>query len=345
MKVYNVELFSQTFEYLSSTQVKEIDIDFDYLDVVKNKISAPNIVADIGGYIRISHDNITVNGIVTNIEIEQQEVTVSFKDIMDICNIDILIDPTQLKTKTMEGFISDYLKQYYVNNTDYLQVIQGLTVNTYTGTSGTSLSIENPIDNFFKNVIYNAFLKHGIVVTFELNAQQKKIECKISKNISENVVIESTLPNIIDKKIEVGIAKESINKLIVLNEDNLAQSMIFYLHTDSSVSAVDANRILPVIFTTETVTVGDGEVFSDVALEKAIATLKPTEYNNLIEIEVMNDDDLVKPYDLKIGQTVTVIDNGNQYQSILTGKKINGTTTLIFGAIRKELTKKIKWGY
>jgi len=121
--------------------------------------------------------------------------------------------------------------------------------------------------------------------------------------------------------------------------------MIFYLHTDSSVSAVDANRILPVIFTTETVTVGDGEVFSDVALEKAIATLKPTEYNNLIEIEVMNDDDLVKPYDLKIGQTVTVIDNGNQYQSILTGKKINGTTTLIFGAIRKELTKKIKWGY
>lgn len=71
MKVYNIELFSQTFEYLSSTQVKEIDIDFDYLDVVKNKISAPNIVANIGGYIRISHGNIVVSGIVTNIEIEQ----------------------------------------------------------------------------------------------------------------------------------------------------------------------------------------------------------------------------------------------------------------------------------
>lgn len=345
MKVYNIEFFSQTFNYLSSTQVPEIDVELDYLDIVKNKISAPDIVADIGGYIKISNGDVNLTGIVTNIEIEEKQVNVSFKDIMDITNIDILIEPAQLNIKTMEGFIVDYLKQYYVTNTDYLQVIQGLSVSALTGTANTSLYIENPIDNFYKNVIYSAFLQYGIIVDFKLNAQQKKIECLVKKNISENITIETTLANIISKTIEVGIAKESTNKLIVLNEDDLTQSIVFYLHTDSSVSVVDDDRILPVIFTTETVSVGDGEVFSDVALEKAIATLKATEYNNLIEIEVKNDDDLVKPYDLKIGQTVTVIDNDNQYQSILTGKKINGTTTLIFGAIRKELTKKIKWGY
>ena len=66
------------------------------------------------------------------------------------------------------------------------------------------------------------------------------------------------------------------------------------------------------------------------------------EYNNLIEIEVMNDDGLVQPQKLQIGQQATIIRNNTAYQTMLTGKKVSDTTILVFGAVRLELTKKLK---
>ena len=68
------------------------------------------------------------------------------------------------------------------------------------------------------------------------------------------------------------------------------------------------------------------------------------EYNNLIELEMLNDDSLVNPYNLEVGQVVNVISDGASYNSILTGRKIGQTTTLIFGTVRLDLTKRLKRG-
>jgi hypothetical protein len=46
---------------------------------------------------------------------------------------------------------------------------------------------------------------------------------------------------------------------------------------------------------------------------------------------------------MNIGQDVLVISEGKEYESMLTGYKFkNGKITLIFGAIRLELTKILK---
>jgi hypothetical protein len=57
---------------------------------------------------------------------------------------------------------------------------------------------------------------------------------------------------------------------------------------------------------------------------------------------MMNDDEMIQPASMRIGQTVTVLSNGTEYNSVLTGRQTGETTKLIFGFIRLELTKQIK---
>ena len=174
-----------------------------------------------------------------------------------------------------------------------------------------------------------------------MDFQAKKVVCTIGKNTASSRTIEAELPNIIDKNIDLGIEKESTNKLIIVNEDDESEKIIYFLHTDDSISTTDENRIEPVIPETVYASASGTKTFADVALEKATATLTATKYNNLIELETTNGDDLVKTRDLAIGQNVSIINDGKSYTTVLTGKKIDDTTTLIFGAVRKELTKKL----
>lgn len=84
------------------------------------------------------------------------------------------------------------------------------------------------------------------------------------------------------------------------------------------------------------------EVFTEKAYQKAYSTFSKNKYDNLIELEVALDDDMLNPTSLEIGQIVNVISEGNSYNSILSGREINDTVTLIFGTIRLELTKTLK---
>lgn len=84
------------------------------------------------------------------------------------------------------------------------------------------------------------------------------------------------------------------------------------------------------------------EEFTKKADEKANKTFGSNKYENLIKIECGNNDTRLTPWDMEIGQRVIVYDDGNAYETILTGKQIKGTSTLIFGNERIELTKMLK---
>ena len=83
-------------------------------------------------------------------------------------------------------------------------------------------------------------------------------------------------------------------------------------------------------------------LFEDKAYTKALQTFSKNKYDNLIELEVAMDDEMLNPTALKIGQVVNVISEGNSYTSILSGREIEDTVTLVFGTIRLELTKSLK---
>lgn len=85
------------------------------------------------------------------------------------------------------------------------------------------------------------------------------------------------------------------------------------------------------------------EEFLEKAATKAEKTFKANKYENNIELQCLNDDTMLNPLSLEIGQIVNVIDNDNVYQTILSGRKTEkGCTTLIFGTDRLEITKKLK---
>lgn len=83
-------------------------------------------------------------------------------------------------------------------------------------------------------------------------------------------------------------------------------------------------------------------IFIEKAHDKAYQTFSKNKYDNLIELEVAVDDDMIKPMSLKVGQVVNIVNEGVSYTSILSGREIEDTTTLIFGTIRLELTKTLK---
>lgn len=84
-------------------------------------------------------------------------------------------------------------------------------------------------------------------------------------------------------------------------------------------------------------------IFNTTAAQKAAETFANNKYTNLIELTVADDDTMIKPYDLKMGQVVNVIHNNKSYNSILTSKKTGkGAVKLTFGKIRLELTKILK---
>ena len=82
------------------------------------------------------------------------------------------------------------------------------------------------------------------------------------------------------------------------------------------------------------------EKFNYILTAYANKTFKASKYSNNIEIVVKQDDSMIKPMEMKIGQVANIIHDGVSYNSILTGKEIKGgLVKLIFGTIRLELTK------
>lgn len=82
--------------------------------------------------------------------------------------------------------------------------------------------------------------------------------------------------------------------------------------------------------------------FYERAVERTYDLFKPAGTNNLIEITVPDTDTLLP--EIEIGREDLIINEGNEIPSVLTGWRAeNGKITRIYGGVRLELTKKLKF--
>ena len=80
--------------------------------------------------------------------------------------------------------------------------------------------------------------------------------------------------------------------------------------------------------------------------EKAASLFERNKYSNLIELQMLRDDGMVKPMEWEMGRTANVIHDGVQYSTILSGREVDkGKALLRFGTIRLELTSYLKGRY
>jgi len=357
MLPYNVEIFDRDFNFKCSANVGEIAYNEDYLSPEDNTITIRyNSVVKKSDLIRIWRGAEQYSGIITNVttgngvnsELTSKNLmTITYQPWVELFNIDVLFDTDlQGSITPLEQYLADTITEYFINNSDDKQNIPGLSVEVLTNTLSwgfhiTSVVAEqhHAVVNLLSSIITRSMEKYQVVLNFDVDFEAKTIVVSIGKNTLAQRTIEADLPNIINRAITLQANNNDTNKLIIYNMSDISVSRTYYLHSDGTYDTTDNDRVLPVVLEIAGVVPYGEDNFTALADEYASNLFNSISYNNLIEIEILNDDKLVKPEELKIGQTLNVISGASSYNTILTGKRIGETTTLICGTIRLDLTK------
>lgn len=352
MRVYNVEFFNRSMQYVGGTVTDSIAYEYDYLSVSVNSLTIVKVDGvSIGDYIRIAGAPVTLCGIVEGIELSKESklVSISYSPLTSVLDVDCLFDTNlQGGVNTLEATLADIISSLYKANPDTLQNIPGLTVTTTSSTLNWGFNLKSThegmhkcIINLWASVISKALLKYGVLVSMDLDLAEKKVRCVIGKIVSSQRFIEADLPNIIEKNLIIDAVSGSANKLVVYNAGDYSATMTYYLHSDGTYDKTNADRVLPVNLALKDVQVEEGSSFASAADSVAGEVLGGAMLDNLIELTVLPGDRLVLPEALAIGQSVKIYSNGVAYTSILTGYQLTDRFKLIFGNIRRDLTKMI----
>lgn len=356
MQPYNIEIFDTDFNLIQHYNASELTYVYDYLNTAENSVMvAFNENVAKGMYIRIVNDINDYFGYITGIAVNeavQGFSEIKYKPFITLFDSEILFDVTDQGGGTsLEQTIADYITAYWINNSDAYQNIYGLSVTTISTTSTWDFHItteqsgtNNVIINFMTDIIRRALTKYQIGLYAKPDFGNKTIEIEIGRKALNSFTIEADLPNVLEKSIIVNENTVDINKLVIYDQADMSTNVIYYKHPDGTYDTTNSNRISPVIFSLEGVSASADVPFSDAAQNAADKQFDKDSYNNLIEITVQNEDEVVMPSMLTIGQVVSVISNGTSYGSILTGIERSDRTKLIFGTIRLDLTKILKEG-
>ena len=349
---YNVEIFNRNYELLQHYNVDSVDYKFDYMSLSETVICIPftNNVS-IGDYIRVQNDSHEFSGYITRLSVDETLegfTNVAFKPFLGLFDVDVMFTVADQGSDPLEDTLSDYIKAYFVNNSDTSQNIYGLEVETISSTASWTFFLEESEQGTGKtivnllSVIRSALTKYNVAVYITPNFETKKLHVEIGDKQLSSFTIEADLPSVIKRAVTVNENKSDVNKLIVYAQSNMTTSQIYYLHPDGTYDTTNSNRITPVIYEIQTVSVSGSQTFVGEAQKAADKLFGNNKKENLIEITIQQDNKMVNPDDLEIGQAVTVITNGKAYVSIFTGYEIKDVTKLIFGTIRLDLTKILK---
>lgn len=369
MQQYKIEFFDRQLNYVFHDTTADLSIDDDYLSVATNMVEIKSTDAiKAGHFIRISRDDDLVHffGIVSDVSPGEYITTIRYKPFVSLFDEDILFDTTVQGTgnnkpdsSTLENVIKKYITDYYIANDDTFQNFpmtvsvpaigshtRKWSMNLKSDTEGASRTIIG----FHSVLITNAMKQYGIAIIAEPNFSLKRIELTISK-CSDKFQIDGDLDNIKVKTLKVNDRPDGVNKLTVYNTENYNQFYSFYVHTnrtwdDNGLS----DRIVPVVRDikdatpdTELAQTDYNAAFAYAALEVAYSELSGLTWDNLIELECMPSDPIVRPLEMKFGQTIILHYSGGTYESILTGISVDREViTLTFGSERIRFTKNRK---
>lgn len=347
MQVYNLEIFTPMFVLKDHATVPFEKFVNDYLYPEESVIEAPATVnVAVGDYIRLSDE---IYGIVTTLDRNHTwETLIYFKPFTELFNIDIMFDTRWQRQGTLEDRIAQLITDYLINNSDDEQNVMGLSITTRSSTPNWGFNLKaltegtnKLIINLYETIISRSLLEYYVAIDVNVDFQNKTITCVVGAVEYADKVIEAELGNIMRLNISLDEREYSINKLILYDTETLARSITYYLHPDGTYDTNNTDRLFPVEYKIEATYSEESGTFEDSAASRAREIFGSEKINNLIEIETALYDDLIRPDLLKVGQELRVIANGKIIPTIVTGRIIAETSTLILGAIRLELTKRI----
>lgn len=336
---YRIEIFGRDFICKSFAPIIDKKILNDALTIEKTTVSVMSIEANKGDFARIIKNGAEViyQGVVADIEIAEKSQELTLQPLVSLFDTTVFI--ASAPTGTIEHQLASLITNNFISNSDMLQNYP-ITITETSQTAGT-LVLDTTANIY--TLLTTAMKSYGIVcnLTFDPDGT---MACSIG-TVEGNRIIEADLQGIIEKSFVIGDSYGQANKLLcyyihTVDDTEVTETLIFYLHSDGSVSTTDTDRVQPVFSKVTKITVKTGETFADVAYAKACEELKPHEYNNEITITVPEGSGIVPQ--MPIGQRATIYRDGTVYDSMLTGSEINeGRITYIFGCVRVSLTKRL----
>lgn len=359
MQPYNVEVFGRDFALIQHYNAGDVNYSYDYLSMTENTAIMPyNENVKRGQYIRLENGTRSYFGVISGLDvgsIAEGYTEIRYKPFLTVFDAPVVFDTNwqpgsgSASPISLEEVIARLIKQYWINNADASANIPGMTVTTISRTTAWGLHLTSDIKelhytiiNFYDVVLQRALTKYQIGVYVTPDVKEGTITVQVGRRETGVFYIEADLPSVIDRKIVLNSTTVDSNKLTVYSAEDFVTNMIFYKHTDGSYDRQNRDRIVPVIAAIQTVTPSQETPFAVGAQLAADRLFDSDTYSNLIEIEVLNEDDLVLPSTLTIGQIVSVITQGSSYPSIMTGVHVGATTRLVFGTVRVELTKRLR---
>lgn len=370
MQVFNVDIYNPSMQLVhhDTLDISAVVYKQDIISPVTNEVIVrynSNVKIDdyIHLYTGLGNDDLKYFGVVNAVDKinNETQLKVSYIDFVATLNNNFIFD-TYLQNDDrgqslpLEGALVDYLEQLYVRNRDALQNLDIIKDVYYTSndTQDWTIGKNEPqegyrftIVNMYNDFIIEAFKRYGIKVIATFIPSELKVALFVGKFSNDGdyaSTIELDLPNVIDKLVVIRKQnKAQYNKVIVYNKSvQYTQQVDYFLHPNGTFDSNNSDRITPVIFEAKEVTVPSGSTFAIESKKAAAEVFKQVEYDNLIEVEVLNDDTLVKPNHIQIGQVVDIIYKGVAYNSILSAYERGKTTKLTFGCIRLDLSKILK---
>lgn len=360
MQQFNVDVFNRDMTFVHNASIDSTSVDDDYISASLNLIEIPATqVVENGQLIRLQNDDYFFFGLITEVSPGEFATRIGFKSFLTIFDEEVLFDVNWQGTgnagvrPTLETVIRNFLSDNYITTSDtYQRLPIAVSIDpTITETLDWSLGFRADTDtshyavaNLYSDVIVQALKEYGIAITVEPIFHDHSIHLTITKKPTP-FNISADQENVVVKTLKYSDKNVGINKLIVYNESNFNQSLIFYVHPDKTWNTTNSNRISPVVRGIKLVTPQEDTVssFEEAAVEAAYSELSSSSWDNCIELETYVDDINIKPMELAIGQVVVVYYKEASYKSILTGRILDGSKiTLIFGADRIEYSKRYK---
>ena len=361
MTAYNIEFFNYRGEFRSHTTVNDVPVKFDYLNIEAVDIILLNVDVKVNDFIRITRNELEHVGVVSSVTNQSAtQIKVSFKSFLTLFDVEIPFRTAWQgdSNHVLESDVASIINEFYSLRVGAASTATYATAETTQLASyGFNFKADTEgsgylIINFYENILKRAFEKYNMVVSINFSSDSYNTHyfSFAVKKITEPIrTIEADLPNVFEKLITVKQTDSTFNCLRVYHGEHIYRVRTYYLAADGTYSRLIENAQYPLsIKSVSALPETDGETertFEEVADSTAAEQFGGINYNNLVELHVLNDDSLIKPSALKIGQEVDVITKGQIIRSVFSGYEIGKTTKLSFGLLRLELTKLLKGGH
>lgn len=378
---YNVDFFDfysgSTIANVHHDVVHNISISDDYLSLPNSSVTI-NKTTNVkkNQLIYIEKDDFNFSGLVTEVASNDYQTTVTFGSFLNVFKQSVLIDVKKQSEYTTSGsletFIYELIKKFWINTIDSLQNIKTFNLKKFGTTTNWSFGIkpneeegQYAIVDFYDSIISPALSKYNVPIKFVPNFDTMKLDVIIGfEQKPPKLYIDADQDNIYLDTLTLHDSSTTTNKLIVYNTENYDEYTTYFLHNDDNrtYTTGNYNRITPVVVAMTTATpveevkdddgniTQEGVTFTQAAKEAADNEFSGIQWNNLIELNVALNDQQVRPLELEYGQEVVIYNETNGdglkhgYTSVLTGKTISDRVELIFGTVRLDLTSVLKIG-